>query len=256
MGVGRDVLTDGVELCIECTRHCHGSSFPKLGGGETAHGRHTRVDVDAVMCAGVGPDGKPARTAEYAAPQWPVCGHAASVAGKTANGRQMPSHTSANARSISGGESRTRSATPSHEKGGKRPVSVAGKPHTVGKCRATRKRANAQWHAQARPVSVAGKPHTVGKCRATKRRATAQWQAQTRPVSVAGKPHTVGKCRSTKGGKRPMRVKGTSAQRQWQVKPHTVGIQHGSREGCPDGWRGALHRVHEALPREQLSEAC
>ena len=30
MGVGRDVLTDGVELCIECTRHCHGSSFPKL----------------------------------------------------------------------------------------------------------------------------------------------------------------------------------------------------------------------------------
>ena len=35
-----------------------------------------------------------------------------------------------------------------------------------------------------------------------------------------------------------------------------VGRQHGSREGCPDGWRGALHRVHEALPRGRLSEAC
>ena len=55
------------------------------------------------------------------------------------------------------------------------------------------------------------------------------------------------------GRRRP--YKHTSAQRQWQVKPHTVGIQQGCREGCPDGWRGALHRVHEALPREQLSEA-
>ena len=96
----------------------------------------------------------------------------------------------------------------------------------------------------------------------------AQWQAQTRPVSVAGKPHMAGKCRATKESKRPVAISGgetahgrrrpykhTSAQRQWQVKPHTVGIQQGCREGCPDGWRGALHRVHEALPREQLSEA-
>ena len=49
---GRDVLTDVVELCIECTSHCHGDSFPKLAdqahksrycrhARAESHGRHT-----------------------------------------------------------------------------------------------------------------------------------------------------------------------------------------------------------------------
>ena len=174
-----------MELCIECTRHCHGSSFPKLGGGETAHGRHTRVDVDAVMCAGVGPDGKPARTAEYAAPQWPVCGHAASVAGKTANGRQMPSHTSANARSISGGESRTRSATPSHEKGGQTP-SVSGGETAHGRQMPSHKKEG------KRPVACASAPSVSGGETAHGRQMPSHKKEGKRPVASANAPSISG----------------------------------------------------------------
>ena len=69
-------------------------------------------------------------------------------------------------------------------------------------------------------------------------------------IHVAGKPHTVGTQGSIHRHTRADTV-------VTQGPGDTVGTQEGTRwEGCPDGWHGALHRVHEALPREQLSEAC
>ena len=69
-------------------------------------------------------------------------------------------------------------------------------------------------------------------------------------VHVAGKPHTVG----TQGSiHRHTRADTVVTQEPGDM----VGTQEGARwEGCPDGCRGALHRVHESLPRGQLPEAC
>ena len=43
---GRDVLTDGMGLCIECTRHCQGDGFPKLAdqAHQSRYCRHARAE--------------------------------------------------------------------------------------------------------------------------------------------------------------------------------------------------------------------
>ena len=67
-------------------------------------------------------------------------------------------------------------------------------------------------------------------------------------VYVAGKPHTVGTQGSIHRHTRADTV-------VTQGPGDTVGTQEGTRwEGCPDGRHGALHRVHEALPRERETD--
>ena len=124
--------------------------------------------------------------------------------------------------------------------------------------------------AHERAVSVAGKPHTVGiqepRLSAHKGRGSGtQGPCKTYhrheasgglcrvgrgAVYVAGKPHTVGTQGSIHRHTRADTV-------VTQGPGDTVGTQEGTRwEGCPDGRHGALHRVHEALPRGRLLEAC